>query len=143
MSEQDNTRIAEKSLMSINSHNLNQEDDLFAQDYLNDTPGAQGPLNREQSSANTQVFIDAFPDLHFEVVRRIAQGDFVVLNWVSTGTHTGPLRTPSGNTVPATGKKGKIYGSTTYELRDGKITHTWVYWDMAAMLAQLGLLPPM
>ena len=142
MSEQENIRVAEKSIEAMNSHDLSR-DDLFNEDFQAEVPGAQGGFNREQSRANSEIFIAAFPDLHFEVVRRIAQGEYVVFNWVSTGTHTGSLRTPSGNMIPPTGKKGTIYGSTTYRIRDGKISNTWTYWDMAAMLAQLGLLPPM
>ena len=142
MSAQENVRTAERTLASINSHNLDQDDALYTQDYQGDGPGNQG-ANRQQSKANTQVYLDAFPDLHFEVVRRIAQDNLVVLDWVSTGTHTGALRTPSGNSIPPTGKKGKIYGSTTYEFKDEKIAHSWTYWDRVAMLDQLGLLPPM
>ena len=142
MSEQENIRIAEKSLNSINTRTLEQTDDLFADDYTTDGPGAPG-LTLEKSRANTQVYLEAFPDLRFEVLRRIAQGDYVVLDWVATGTNTGPMRTPAGNTIPATGTKGTIYGSTTYEIKDGKIVHSWTYWDRVAMLEQMGLMQPM
>jgi steroid delta-isomerase-like uncharacterized protein len=142
MSEQKNLEIAEKSLNSINTRTQEQMTNLYADDYLADSPGATG-VTLEQSRANTQVYLEAYPDLHFEVLRRIAQGDYVVLDWVATGTNSGPLRTPSGNSIPATGTKGKIYGSTTYEIKDGKIVHSWVYWDRVAMLEQLGLMPPM
>jgi steroid delta-isomerase-like uncharacterized protein len=142
MSQHDNVRTAERLLNSLNTRNLDQVDDLFTQDYQGDGPGSEN-LNRQQSKANMQGYLDAFPDLKFEVLRRIAQDEYVVLDWVSTGTHTGPMRTPSGNTIPPTGKWLKIFGSTTYEFRDGKIAHAWTYWDRVAMLDQLGLLPPM
>jgi steroid delta-isomerase-like uncharacterized protein len=142
MSQHDNISTAERSLTSVNRRNLDQDDDLFTQDYESDGPGAEN-ANRQQSKAGIQGYMDAFPDLKFEVLRRIAQDQYVVLDWVATGTHNGPMSTPSGNTIPPTGKFGKIYGSTTYEFRDGKIAHSWTYWDRVAMLDQLGLLPPM
>jgi len=73
----------------------------------------------------------------------IAQGDFVVVNWMSTGTHTGGLRTPTGAVIPPTGKKAMVPGSTTYQFRGGKVAQTWVHWDMTTLLAQLGLMPGM
>lgn len=142
MSEHENLRIAEKSFNSNNNRDYDQVNDLYSDDYTTDNPGGAG-MDLEQSRANFQAYVQAYPDLHFEILRRIAQGSYVVLNWVATGTNTGPLRTPTGNTIPATGNRGKIYGATTYEFKDGKIVHSWVYWDRATMLEQLGLLPPM
>jgi hypothetical protein len=36
-----------------------------------------------------------------------------------------------------------VVGSVTYLIKDGKIVHSWTFWDMAGLLGQLGLLPPM
>jgi hypothetical protein len=34
-------------------------------------------------------------------------------------------------------------GSTTTQVKNGKITHAWTFWGMTSLLGQLGLLPPM
>src|SRR4030067_577650 len=107
-----------------------------------DNPAAPGSLNKGQARAFQQGFLTAFPDLHFDVTRTIAQGDDVVLHWMATGTHTGPMRTPSGNTVPPTGKNGTQAGSSTIEIKNGKIARLWAFWDTGSLLSQLGLLPP-
>ena len=65
----------------------------------------------------------------------------VVAHWSATGTHNGPLLTPTGDSIPATGKKAQVSGSTTYEFKDGVIARNWVFWDMASLLSQLGLMP--
>jgi len=140
MSNQDNIRIAEQSVTNLNKHDINVGTDLFDENYQFEGPGAQGSLNQEQSQAYIQGYFDAFPDLHFEVTNRIADGDYVVINWMGTGTHTAPMRTPTGNMIPATGKKCIVPGSTTYKIKDGKIVNGQWFWDMAALLAQLGLL---
>jgi steroid delta-isomerase-like uncharacterized protein len=143
MSEQENTRNAEKFFEAINAHDLDLYPNLLALDYRSEAPGAAAPQTEEQSRAYNQSFIDAFPDLHFEIRHRIAQGDFVVLNWVGSGTHNGPLTTPSGAKIPPTGKKAVVPGSTTYQFKDGKAIRSWVHWDMVTLLAQLGLMPGM
>ena len=85
----------------------------------------------------------AFPDLQFKLNHTINQGDFVVVNWLSGGTHTGGLRSPSGAVIPPTGKKGLVPGSTTYQFKGRKVVQSQVHGDMATLLAQLGLMPKM
>jgi predicted ester cyclase len=55
----------------------------------------------------------------------IAQGDYVVAHWTGTGTHTGPLSTPTGSSIPATGKQVVLKASETYQLKGGKISRPW------------------
>jgi predicted ester cyclase len=114
----------------------------------NDTPSPPPTksvpnLNRDQAKAYTQGFITGFPDLHFELTQKVDQGEYVVINWVGNGTHTGPLPTPTGDTLPATGKKATVVGSTTYQIKNGKAVKGWTYWDMVSLLSQLGMMPGM
>ena|SRR3990172_3373700 len=146
MSELDNIRIAEKLFDAINAHNLNLGDSYQAVEYKFVGPGTDnngGALNRDQAKAYTQGFITGFPDLHFELIQKIAQGEYVVINWVGSGTHTGPLSTPTGDTLPATGKRAVVAGSTTYQIINGKAVKGWTYWDMVSLLSQLGMMPGM
>ena len=143
MSEQDNIKIAQASFAAINAHDLDKWSSFQADDYMADNSAGPGTMNKEQTRMLQQGFQTAFPDLHFEVTRTIAQGDYVVLHWMTTGTHTGPMRTASGNTVPPTGKKGTVSGSSTVEIKNGKITRAWAFWDTSSLLTQLGLMPPM
>jgi steroid delta-isomerase-like uncharacterized protein len=143
MSEQDNIRIAEEQFENLNAHDVTRGRHNLAPGYTFEGPGLPGPVGPDGYAAYLQGFIDAFPDLHFEVTHTIAQGDFVVINWVATGTHEGPLRTPSGDSVPPTGRKGTTFGSNTIEFENGKVVRGRSYWDMVAFLAQLGLMPGM
>jgi predicted ester cyclase len=67
----------------------------------------------------------------------------VVVQWVGIGTQTGPLHTPSGAALPATGQRATVPGTSILEIKDGKIVRNWVAFDMVTMLGQLGLLPAM
>ena len=143
MSEQENIKVMQASFDALNAHDLDRWSQFQSGDYMAEAPGATGSMNQEQTRMLNQGFFTAFPDLHFELTRTIAQGDFVVTHWKATGTHTGPMRTPSGGSIPPTGKKGMVTGSTTAEIKNGKVTRAWTFWDMASLLGQLGLLPPM
>lgn len=143
MSEQENIKIAHMFFDNFNAHNLDWADGIVTDDYRAEGPGAAGPMTREQVKMQNQGFLTAFPDLHFEVTLTLSQGDYVVLHWVGTGSHTGPLPTPSGGAIPPTGKKATVSGSVTYQFRGSKVARAWNFWDMASLLGQLGLLPPM
>ena len=143
MSEQDNIRSVEQVFDDINTKNLGGSANLYIPDYRFEGPGAPGPITYEQSLAYIQGFVTAFPDLHFTLKDWIADGDRVAVTWVATGTHNGPLPTPSGATIPPTGKKGVVPGCTTYVFKGDKIAGAANYWDMASLLMQLGLMPGM
>ncbi len=142
MSEQENIKVAKQLFDTLNAHDLDAYDRLGDDHAKFEGPGAAGALNKEQTRAYTQGFITAFPDLHFDVERTIAQGDHVVVNWKGHGTHKGPLVTPDGKTIPATGKHAVVPGSSTIEIKNGKVTSNKIYWDMVTLLGQLGLMPP-
>ena len=144
MSEQENIKIARAFFDHFNAHDLDAIDQSQADDFkVEVATSAAGPMNKEQNRMYLQNFLTAFPDIHFEVTLSVAQGDYVVLHWIGTGTHTGPLGTPSGGMIEPTGKEVTLSGSTTAEIKNGKTARSWTFWDMAAFLGQLGLLPPM
>jgi len=143
MSEQDNIKVVQASFDAINAHDLNKLRQLNTADFMAEGTGAPAPMTTEQNVMFIQGFITAFPDLHFHVTRTIAQGDSVVAHWTGTGTHNGTLTTPTGNAIPPTGKKATVMGSSTFDLKGGKLSRSWAFWDMTSLLGQLGLMPPM
>ena len=143
MSTADNMNVVKASWDAINARDLGALERWQASTFNVMAPGAPGPMNSAQNKAYLQGFLTAFPDLHFDIVKTIAEGDNVVTEWVATGTHNGPLVSPSGQRVPPTGKKVKTRGSNTFEVKNGKVTSVRVYFDMMELLGQLGVLPPM
>jgi len=143
MSEQDNIKAARATFDAWNAGDLSLIDRYRAEGFITDQPGAPGPMNGQQHRMFLQNFLTAFPGSKFEVWLTIAQGDYVVVNWRIGGVHTGPLQTPSGGIVPPTGKTIALIGSDTAQVKNGKVTHIWGHWDLASLLGQLGLLPPM
>jgi steroid delta-isomerase-like uncharacterized protein len=143
MSEQENIKAAQAFFDAWNSGDLSQADSYEADGFMTEGPGAAGPMNTEQNRAYLQNFFTAFPGSQFETLLTVAQGDYVVTHWKVSGLHAGPLHSPSGAAIPPTGKSVTLVGSTTSQLKNGRVTRTWTFWDLSSMLGQLGLLPPM
>ncbi len=143
MSEQENIKAAQSFFEAWNSGDLSKNEAYVADNYVDEGPGAPGPMNVEQSRAYNQNFLTAFPGSKFEVLLTVTQGDYVVTNWKVSGVHSGPLQTPSGGSIPPTGKRATLTGSSTALVKNGKVVHGWNFWDLASLLGQIGLLPPM
>jgi|SRR6202035_449578 len=83
-----------------------------------------------------------FPDSTIVVKRLVEEGDTVVAEYVFAGTNAGPLRLPTGETIPATNKRLSISGISIASLdRSGKITSQRQYYNLLEGLTQLGLMP--
>jgi predicted ester cyclase len=143
MSEQDNIKAAAATFDAWNKGDMGKATPYEADNFMAESPGAPGPLNSAQNKAYIENFLTAFPGSKFELLLTIVQGDYVVINWKVTGKNTGPLQAPSGTKIPPTGKTSTLVGSTTSQVKNGKVVHAWTYFDMASLLGQLGLLPPM
>lgn len=143
MSEQENSRIAKMFFERLNRQEIDAVPEYEHRDIMIEAPGAAGSMTRDQYTGYLQGYLDAFPDLHFDILQTIAQGNHVVVIWRASGTHTGPMRAPNGDMIPATNRKGVVEGSTLYEFRAGKLARTKNFWDMVGLLVQLGLMTQM
>jgi predicted ester cyclase len=102
-------------------------------------PGAR-LRGRDDVLGFLQVFWEAFPDAHNEVVRVIAEGPIVAAEGTFAGTHTGTLRTPQGD-VPPTGRRVEMRWSVACEARGDELASEHLYFDQLDLLSQLGLAP--
>jgi steroid delta-isomerase-like uncharacterized protein len=106
-------------------------------------PGAPPIQGKEAIRATWQMWMAAFPDEHPTQIRHLVDGDTVVTVWTSEATHQGPLMMPTGDMLPATGKKVTTSGVTVQEIQDGKVKRQVFYFDNVEFLQQLGLMPAM
>ena len=89
---------------------------------------------REGFKGQWRKWREAFPDLHFEIVDLIAEGDKVLTRWVLTGTHQGEYLG-----VPATGRSIKVAGMSLDRIADGLVVEGFDGWDALELRRQLGL----
>ncbi len=81
---------------------------------------------------------EALPDSKATFHEVYVSGTTVVLELTWKGTHTGPLETPDGPIAP-TGKKIEIRACNVMKVAGEKVSMQRQYFDMATMLAQLGV----
>ena len=80
----------------------------------------------------------AFPDLHIEIDKLVAEGDTVVAYFTCTGTHTGAF-TQDGLTIPPTGRRISHSEVYFFGYEDGKVVEYWSRKDRLGLLEQLGV----
>lgn len=97
----------------------------------------RGPDGMRQYS---QGWATAFPDGRIEEKDTIAGDNGAASEFIGRGTHTGPLMSPTGE-IPPTGKRVEVPFCEIYRTKNGKIVGGGLYFDMATMLQQLGLMP--
>ena len=125
-----------------NQQKLDVADELFAADHESPSaPGLpSGPAGRKMIAG---MFPAAFPDLHVDIEIEIAEGDMVGGRLRQTGTHTGPMVSPTG-TIPPSGKAVDFTEVAMLRIVDGKVATSWYWTDMIGLLTQIGVIaaPP-
>lgn len=138
MSDQENLKIAREAFDAWNAHDSKRLLALLADDFVSESDTLPTPTRgRDAQRQVMEMYVRAFPDLHFDIEQMLACGDYVVTRWHSTGTHKGELMG-----IPATNRRGEgLHGCTVAEIRGGKMRRDWVYWDGVSLLRQLGVMP--
>ena len=117
--------------------------DLFAEDgVFTGIGGASGPESyRGERLGDVVVYMGRLlPDVHRELHRVNVLGDVVAIELSIQGTFLGPFETPAGVIQP-TGARLDIPTADFWYVRDGKIQEFNCHIGVAAMLAQVGVLP--
>jgi len=105
------------------------------------TPDAGEIRGREQIIDYLKQLSDAFPDGRYEAAYAHESGDTAIDEGYFVGTHTAPLRTPTGEEIPATGKQVRARSCDVATVQNGLIASHRLYFDQMEFLGQLGLLP--
>ena len=97
------------------------------------TPGGPGLEGIKQGY---DMAVNAFPDAQQTIEDVIAEGDKVVVRWMSRATHQGELLG-----IPGTGQQVTLSGVTIYRLDDARIVEMWYHPDNLSLMQQLGVIP--
>ena len=142
MPQQNNTPEVNKQVVQRfveecwNQGNLNK-----ASEFLTDQVRFHDPvfpsLNPGIQNIKTHIEVcrRAFPDLKFTIDDTIAERNEVVLHWSARGTHKGQFLG-----MQPTNRKVTIDGTSIYRLEGSKIAESHANWNLASMMAQLGVL---
>jgi predicted ester cyclase len=81
-----------------------------------------------------------WPDLRLTIEDQVAAGDKVVTRWMARATHSQPVITAYGSTVPSN-KQVTVTGITIDRIVGGKIAESWSNGDTLSEYQQLGAVP--
>ena len=113
-------------------------DELLTDDFVEHTPAPGAGTDRQATKDFIGMMLAAFPDLDFSIDRQIAEGDTVSSVGMMTGTHQGEFLG-----VPATGRKVAVQVMDTGRVRGDRFSEHWGLVDVATLMGQLGVAPPM
>lgn len=112
---------------------------LYAPEGVAVTPD-QGEVQGNRAIAEwSREFLEAFPDARYESVYAHESGETAIDEGYMTGTNTGPLVSPTGETLPATGRSVRLRACDIATVENGAITSHRFYFDQMEFLGQLGL----
>ena len=128
-------------LEAFNRHDLEAIGSLYSEDATRSLPRLpKGAKGVEAVKGTHKTTFGGFPNATIEFITEVVEGDYGVVEWVLSGTHTGVLE-GGPQPIPPTGKPLRLNGLTIVKVgSDSKITEERAYYDTATMMAQLGLL---
>jgi ketosteroid isomerase-like protein len=125
--------------LAVEEHDLNSALNCYAEDAVVTTPDAGEIRGRDNIADYWRQFVDAFPDSHYEHLGRYEAGGTAIDEGYYVGTHLAAMTTPSGETVPPTGRQIRLRSCDVATVAAGRIVEHHLYFDQADLLDQLGL----
>jgi steroid delta-isomerase-like uncharacterized protein len=128
-----NTALAENFIAAWNSHNPDKmlpvfTDDIFYEDVaFGEVSHGHAELRKFAVSE-----FEGVPDLELKLVRASIRNGHGTIEWSFTGTDKG---------VYKTGKKFTVRGVSVVDVRNGKISRSLDFYDVATIMRQVGVLP--
>jgi ketosteroid isomerase-like protein len=113
----------------------------YAEDAVVVTPDSGEITGREAIARYHMQFADAFSDLSYEYVQKHESGHSAIDEGHFIGTNDGPLASPSGETIPATGRQIRVRTCDVATVQNGQILVHQLYFDQLSFLTQLDLMP--
>ncbi len=137
--EKEMKALIDKELKAWNNGNLSMIDETFSAEgvmHIVDSEDLVGIQAKKDYITSTRT---SFPDFNVTLDELIIAEDHTIGRWTATGTNTGPM-----DDSPPTGRKVKYSGVEVARVVDGKTIESWVYYNQAALLIQLGytITPP-
>jgi steroid delta-isomerase-like uncharacterized protein len=132
--------VIRDALEAYNRHDPDALAELFSDDAVVHDPQYPEPLRgRRAIRSDMEAWIRTAPDGKGEIGSLLVDGDKYSYEIAMTGTHQGPISTPSGEIEP-TGRRIEtgigVFGRLG---RDGKIVEERRYYDLAGLAEQLGV----
>jgi steroid delta-isomerase-like uncharacterized protein len=136
MAADESKAFFDKWLRAWNTHDAEAAVALVTDDYKRRDPSAPDIDGPDGQRAFLEQVFNAFPNIQFEELHRVAEGDLIAVHVIMTGTHQGEIWG-----IPATGASVRVEAQEVYRVRDGKVAEQFVILDSLGLMQQLGVVP--
>ena len=137
-----NRKLVQEQWDAVNRGDMTAAAAYFAEDTRNHGR----PVGRVGVLAVLSDIQTTFPDVQFRVMEIVAEGEWVVMRGIFSGTHQGIGRLPVNGGmlvgVPPTGRHFEVQHLHMLQVRGGKIVEHFANRDDLGMAKQLGWIPP-
>ncbi|HEX8770486.1 MAG TPA: ester cyclase [Acidimicrobiales bacterium] len=135
----DTRSILQRGIELWNAHDRDGWVGLFDEEADLEAPGGIQARGRSGAELFYDTWNEAFPDNSITDAVVFGAGEQGAEEARFTGTHTGVLHTPNGD-IPPTGRNVASRFAAVCRVQDDKVTSFHMYFDVAEVLAQLGLM---
>ena len=133
--------VARESIECFNAGDFDRLRSLLADDSYEEEYSTQRRLDGVDAQVGAaRGWKEAFPDGQGTVHAAYADGDTVTLELTWEGTQSGPMRTPDGQELPPSNRRGTVKACQVMQVEDGKIKVTHHYFDLMTLLQQIGVM---
>jgi predicted ester cyclase len=126
---------------ALNAKDMDKFGKCYADDIVSDHVDSGMPQMNGRAAVIEAVgaFTTAFPDLNVTPTLILVNGNKMASVVTFTGTHTGPLKSPSGEIAPTNKKVGmQQFHMVEVDPASGAVKE-WFIYDQGAMMGQLGV----
>ena len=131
-----NKELVRKYYEYFEQKNYTEAKKLLSDSFMLNINVTPKPLNRDEAIEILKTFNTAFPDLRFTFKQQFTDGDYVISQIVSNGTHKGDFRC-----IPPTGRKATINVIAIQRIVNNKIVEATSQLDTLGLLQQIGVVP--
>ena len=135
MSEQ-NKKLARRWFEDLFSRgDLDAANEILSAEFVDHLPREE-ERGIEELKNYVSIYRTAFPDIQDTVEDIVAEGDKVVVSWMSRGTHQGEYMG-----IAPTGRHVTFTGMRLFRFAENQIAESWVNIDERGLQEQLGAVP--
>jgi predicted ester cyclase len=133
-SESRNIDIVRKQVDFFDHQQFDSLTPLFADDFSLYMGSSQDAIVFKDALSLVKMFYSAFPDYNHNIERIVSSGEFVIAQFLFTGTHINSFME-----IEPTNNKIEYRGIIIYKIQDNKIVEMTAIEDELTLLKQLGL----
>lgn len=119
-----------------NRGNVEAMDRFYTSNYVHHDVSRPDLQTLDHYKGWAKDLLGGLSDFNVDIDDLVAEEEKAVKRWTASGIHN---NTFAG--IPATGRRVRFSGVSTYRLEGDRISESWYIYDLLGLLQQLGVIP--